>query len=66
MARLRTDLDRSAVRLDSTIGHAWRACPKRETDPVIGRSRAQIHSLTDCRGCPLGLCVTGGPRPDLT
>ena len=70
MAHLRADPDLSAMWLDSTVGRAWQAHPKREKDPALGHSRGsfntQIRRLTDGRGYSPGLRVTGGPRPDRT
>ena len=70
MAYLQADLNRSAVRLDSTIVRAHVSAadtPKNQgTDHALGRSRGgfgtQIHVLADRRGRPLRLRVTGGQR----
>ena len=66
--------DLSAVRRDRTVMRARiRAAgtlQKKGTDPARGRSQGgvstQIHILTDRRGRPLGLRVTGGQRHDRT
>ena len=70
MAYLQADPDLSAVWLGSTVGRAHvsaAGAPKNKgTDPALGRRRSnfgtQIHVLADCRGRPLRLRGTGGPR----
>ena len=66
--------DLSTLRRDRTVMRARiRAAgtlQKKGTDPARGRSRGgvstQIHILTDRRGRPLGLRVTGGQRHERT
>ena len=68
------DPDLSTLRRDRTVMRARiRAAGTRQkkgTDPARGRSRGgvstQIHILTDRRGRPLGLRVTGGQRHERT
>ena len=66
-AHLQADPDLSAVQLDSTGVRAHMraagAPPKKEAEPVLGRSRdgfgTQIHILADRRGRPMQFHTTG-------
>ena len=75
MPSVQADPDLSAVRLDSTIVRAHvsavGALPSpKEADPALGRSRGgfspKVHRMSDRRGRPLGLRLTGGQRHDRT
>ena len=82
MAAMRPGATGASGRADCPTCRPRRICPrccwtaragapqKKEADPALGRSRGgfgtQIHVLSDRRGRPLGLRVTGGPRHDRT
>ena len=72
LAYLQADLDRSAVRRDSTVVRAHVSAAgtpqKKEAEPALDRSQGgfstQIHILADRRGRPPRLHVTGGQCHD--
>ena len=73
MPSVQDDPDLSAVQLDSTIVRVHvRAvgAPQKESDPALGCSRGgfstKVHGLSDRRGRPLCLRLTGGQRHDST
>ena len=74
MHSVQADPDLSAVLLDSTIVRAHvravGAPRNQELDPALGRSRGgfstKVHRMSDRRGRPLALRLTGGQRHDST
>ena len=74
MHSVQSDPDLSAVLLDSTIVRAHvsavGAPPNEESDPVLGRSRGgfstKVHRMSDRRGRPLAMRLTGGQRHNST
>ena len=73
MPSVQDDPDLSAVRLDSTIVRMHVSAvgaPQKESDPALGCSRGgfstKVHRLSDRRGRPLCLRLTGGQHHDST